>query len=338
MGPGKGTQVTPDVDVHFAPLSAPVPPQSSVRGQNIGDRVWHAVLGGFGGAVLIVAGIIVLVLARVAHPAVTAAGPIRFLTGRDWDPVQDSFGALPFIYGTLVTSAVAVLVAVPVAIGLAIFICEMAPVRVGRILAFPIELLAAIPSVVFGLWGLFVLVPWVRDTLEAVLGKTLGFLPFFSGPHIGLGYLSGGLILAIMILPTITSVSIEVLRTVPASLREAAFALGATRWEVVQTSVLPYGKAGMLGATILGLGRALGETMAVTMVIGNSPTIHASLFSPGYSLPSVIANEFAEATGAMHTSALAALGLILFGLALVLNALARVMVNAVASGPARVTV
>jgi phosphate transport system permease protein len=295
------------------------------------------VLGGFGGAVLLVAGVIVLVLARIAKPAAVAAGPLSFLTGRNWDPVQDSFGALPFIYGTLVTSAVAVLVAVPVAVGLGIFICELAPARIGRALSFPIELLAGIPSVVFGLWGLFVLVPWVRNFLEPVLGKSLGFLPLFSGPPIGLGYLSGGLILAIMILPTITSVTVEVLRTVPGNLREAAFALGATRWEVVRKAVLPYGKAGILGASILGLGRALGETMAVTMVIGNSPTINASLFAPGYSLPSIIANEFAEATGTMHTAALAALGLILFGLALLLNALARLLVSAVGSGPARVS-
>jgi phosphate transport system permease protein len=339
MGPQEGgSHAQSHSDVAIGPLTAPSPPPLQARGQNLGDRVWHAVLGGFGGAVLLVAGVIVLVLARIAQPAAIAAGPINFITGRNWDPVQDSFGALPFIYGTLVTSAVAVLVAVPVAVGLGIFICELAPVRVGRALSFPIELLAGIPSVVFGLWGLFVLVPWVRNFLEPVLGRTLGFLPLFSGPPIGLGYLSGGLILAIMILPTITSVTVEVLRTVPGNLREAAFALGATRWEVVKTAVLPYGKAGILGASILGLGRALGETMAVTMVIGNSPTISGSLFAPGYSLPSIIANEFAEATGTMHTAALASLGLILFGLALLLNALARVLVNAVGNGPARVSV
>jgi phosphate transport system permease protein len=338
MGPSEGHHAQPHPDISVAPLTAPAPPSVQARGQNLGDRVWHVVLGGFGGAVLLVAGVIVLVLARIAHPATAAAGPLQFLIGRNWDPVQDSFGALPFIYGTLVTSIVAMVVAVPVAVGLGIFICELAPARVGRWLSFPIELLAGIPSVVFGLWGLFVLVPWVRDHIEPVLGRTLGFLPLFSGPPIGLGYLAGGLILAIMILPTITSVTVEVLRTVPGNLREAAFALGATRWEVVRTSVLPYGKAGILGASILGLGRALGETMAVTMVIGNSPTISASLFAPGYSLPSIIANEFAEATGTMHTAALAALGLILFGMALLLNALARLLVTAVGSGPARVSV
>jgi phosphate transport system permease protein len=337
MGPQAGRHAEVG-KLGVAPLTAPAPAAPQVRGQNLGDRVWRALLGGFGGAVLLVAGVIVLVLARIAHPAAVAAGPFHFLTGHDWDPVQDSFGALPFIYGTVVTSAVAMIVAVPIAIGLAIFVSEMASPRLGRILSFPIELLAGIPSVVFGLWGLFVMVPWVRGFLEPVLGKTLGFLPLFSGPPIGLGYLSGGLILAIMILPTITSVSVDVLRTVPGSLREAAFALGATRWEAVRTAVLPYGKAGILGASILGLGRALGETMAVTMVIGNSPSISASLFSPGYSLPSVIANEFAEATGAMHTSALAALGLILLGLALLLNSVARLLVTAVGNGRARVSV
>jgi phosphate transport system permease protein len=342
MAPNEARSAEPHRNLAVGPLTrratAPVPPSRQVRGQNTGDRVWNAVLGGFGGVVLLVAGVIVLVLGRIGYPAAAATGPLRFLAGRNWDPVQDAFGALPFIYGTLVTSALAVVFAVPVAIGLGIFICEMASARLGRYLSFPIELLAGIPSVVFGLWGLFVLVPWVRGTLEPLLGKTLGFIPFFSGPPIGLGYLSAGLILAIMILPTVTSVTVEVLRTVPGSLREAAFALGATRWEVVRTSVLPYGKAGILGASILGLGRALGETMAVTMVIGNSPAISASLFAPGYSLPSVIANEFAEATGHMHTAALAALGLILLGLALLLNALARVLVNAVAGGPARVSV
>jgi phosphate transport system permease protein len=197
---------------------------------------------------------------------------------------------------------------------------------VRTIVSFPISILAGIPSVVFGLWGLFVLAPILRHDVEPFLARTLGFLPFFKGPAIGLGYLAAGVILAIMILPTITSIAVEVLRTVPGSLREAALALGATRWEMIRISVLPYARAGILGATILGLGRALGETMAVTMLIGNSPTISASLFAPGYSLPAVIANEFAEASG-MQTSALAALGLILFGVTLLLNALARALVR-----------
>jgi phosphate transport system permease protein len=315
--------------------SAPAP---KLRRGRIGDRVWSVLLGGVAGSILVIAGLIVFVLARLSHPVLAKVGLVPFVKGTDWDPVQESFGALPFIYGSLVTSAVAMAVAVPIALGVAICVGELVPPRFARWITFPVELLAGIPSVVFGLWGLFVLVPWVRDHLEPVLGKTLGFLPLFQGPPLGLGYLAGGLILAIMILPTITSVTVEVLGTVPSSLREAAFALGATRWEVVRMAVLPYGRPGILGAAILGLGRALGETMAVTMVIGNSPEIHASLFSPGYSLPSIIANEFAEATGTVHTAALAALGLILLGLALLLNSLARLLVHAVSSGPRRMAV
>jgi phosphate transport system permease protein len=250
-----------------------------------------------------------------------------FLTGRDWDPVQDSFGALPFLYGTLVTSLVAVAIAVPVSIGLALFLCEMAPARVRRVVTYLVELLAGIPSVVYGLWGLLVLVPLLRNVVEPGLAKWFSFIPLFSGPPIGLGYLAAGLILAIMILPTIASVTVEVLRTVPPALREGALALGATRWEAIRIAVLPYATRGILGAVILGLARALGETMAVTMVIGNQPEIHASLFAAGYSLPSVIANEFAEATGDVHLGALAGLALVLLGVTLLLSAGARVLVQ-----------
>jgi phosphate transport system permease protein len=316
----------------------PTPAAVKPRRGGFGDRVWSALLGGVGGAILVIAGLIVFVLARLSHPVLAKAGLFPFIKGTDWDPVQESFGALPFIYGSVVTSLVAMIVAVPIALGVAICVGELVPPKYARWITFPVELLAGIPSVVFGLWGLFVLVPWVRDHLQPLLGKTLGFLPLFQGPPLGLGYLSGGLVLAIMILPTITSVTVEVLSTVPGSLREAAFALGATRWEAVRMAVLPYGRPGIMGAAILGLGRALGETMAVTMVIGNSPEIHASLFATGYSLPSIIANEFAEATGSMHIAALAALGLILLGLALLLNALARLLVHAVSSGPSRVSV
>jgi phosphate transport system permease protein len=211
----------------------------------------------------------------------------------------------------------------------------MAPPALRPIVSFPLELLAGIPSVVYGLWGLFVMVPLLREYVEPFLAKTLGFLPLFQGPQIGLGFLAAGLVLSVMILPTITSISIEVLRTVPGPLREAALALGATRWEMIRLSVIPYARAGVIGAVILGLGRALGETMAVTMVIGNSPKISASLFAAGYSLPSVIANEFAEASGQMHTGALAALGLILFGVTLLLNAGAQVLVRIATRGPQR---
>jgi phosphate transport system permease protein len=297
--------------------------------------VWNGLLGAFGGAVLVVMGVIVLELARMSRPALIA-GPARFLLERDWDPVTGSFGALPFIYGTVVTSAVAIAIAVPASVGLALFLSEMGPKGLRPVVSFAVETLAAIPSVVYGLWGLFVLVPWLRSSVEPALQQTLGFLPIFQGPPIGLGYLAAGLVLFVMILPTVTSVTGEVLKTVPSSLREAALALGATRWEAIRTAVLPYARPGILGAALLGLARALGETMAVTMVIGNSPEIHASLFAPGYTLPAVIANEFAEATGEVHLGALAGLALVLFGLSLLLNGLARLLVGAVTRGPARV--
>jgi len=301
---------------------------------NVGDRAYATMLTALGGAVLIVAGLIIYELWKSAHVAM-AAHPLQFIKGTDWDPVRESFGALPFIYGTLVSSAVSIIVAVPIALGLAIFLVEISPIALRPLVAFPLELLAGIPSVVYGLWGLFVMVPWLRGQLEPFLGATLGFLPLFQGPPLGLGYLAGGLILAVMILPTIASVSIEVLKKVPVSLKEGSLALGATKWEMVRIASLPYSRAGIVGAIILGLGRALGETMAVTMVIGNSPEIHASLFAAGYSLPSVIANEFAEATSAMHTGALAALALILFGVTLLLNSIARLLVRAVGRSPAR---
>jgi phosphate transport system permease protein len=311
-----------------------VEPSISGRSRNPGDRVWGGVLVALGGLVLVVAGAIVLVLGDAARPAYGQLGILKFLTSSDWDPVAGSFGALPFIYGTLVTSLVAIFFAVPISIGLALFLSEMGPARLRPVVSFAIETLAAIPSVVYGLWGLFVLVPLLRNPIEPMLGKTLGFLPMFKGPPIGLGYLAAGLILAVMILPTIASVIIEVLKTVPPSLREGALALGATRWEAIRMAVLPYGRAGIMGATLLGLGRALGETMAVTMVIGNSPEVHASLFAPGYSLPAVIANEFAEATGDLHLAALAGLGLVLFGITIILNVCARLLVWKVARGPA----
>ncbi len=299
-----------------------------------GDKVWAAALAILGGGVLAVVGVVVIELAQAARPAL-AGGVFHFLGDSSWDPVAGSFGALPFVYGTLVTSAIALAVALPVSVGLALFLSEMGPARLRPLVSFAIETLAAIPSVVYGLWGLFVLVPLLRDHVEPALARTLGFLPIFRGAPIGLGYLAAGMILAVMILPTITSVTGEVLKTVPSALREGALALGATRWEAIRMAVLPYAKPGILGAALLGLGRALGETMAVTMVIGNSPEIHASLFAAGYTLPAVIANEFAEATGAVHVGALAGLALVLFGLSLLLNTLARLLVRVVARGPAR---
>jgi phosphate transport system permease protein len=307
--------------------AAPLAP----AGVNAGDRAWGAILYLFGGVVLLLAGFILYTLVHLAQPAFASVGVLKFITSDNWDPVASDFGALPFIYGTVVTSAVAMVIAVPVGLGLAIFLTELAPRRLRFLVGFGVELLAGIPSVVFGLWGLFVLAPLLREHLEPFLASTVGTLPgvgkLFSGAPLGLGYLPAGLILSMMILPTITSVTVEVMKTVPAPLREASLALGATRWEMVRWSVLPYAGAGLLGAALLGLGRALGETMAVTMVIGNSPEIHASLFAPGYSLPSIIANEFAEASDAAHTGALAGLALVLFGITFLMNAIARLLVR-----------
>jgi phosphate transport system permease protein len=310
--------------------------EAQPRRVNVPDRAWGIGLTILGLAVLAVAAIIIAELLRIGGPALRHTGLVAFVTTSVWDVTRDIFGAAPFIYGTLVTSAVALLIALPVSLGLALFLTEMAPASVRSIVSFPISLLAGIPSVVYGLWGLFVLVPLLRHPIEPLLAKTLGFLPLFQGAPIGLGYLAAGMILAIMILPTITTIAIEVLQTVPGSLREAALALGATRWEAIRMAVLPYARAGIVGASMLGLGRALGETMAVTMVIGNSPTIRASLFAPGYTLPAVIANEFAEASGDMHTSALAALGLLLFAVTVLLNIAARLLVRMSRRGPARV--
>ncbi|HEX7672179.1 MAG TPA: phosphate ABC transporter permease subunit PstC, partial [Polyangiaceae bacterium] len=247
-----------------------------------------------------------------------------------WDPVRDLFGALPFMYGTVVSSLLALSIAVPIALGVAIFLTELCPVRLRLPLSFVVELLAAVPSVVYGLWGIFALAPLLRDHVEPALKSTLGFLPLFQGPHQGYGMLAGGIVLAIMILPTIASVSREVLKAVPDTLREGAFALGATRWESLRDVVLPFSRSGLLGAVILGLGRALGETMAVTMVIGNRAEIKASLFAPSYTMASVIANEFTEATGDVYLSALAEIGLLLFVVTLLLNIVARLLVWRVA--------
>ena len=297
------------------------------RHTHVGDRAFAVVVTLLGGSVLLVVGVIVLVCTRLSLPAFHKIGFFHFLAGSDWNPVEDSFGALPFIYGTLVTSAIAIVLAMPVAIGLALFLTEMSPAKVRRFVSFFVEILAAIPSVVFGLWGLLVLVPILRDIVEPALGRWFGWIPLFSGAPLGIGFLPAGIVLAIMILPTIASVTIEVLRTMPAALREGALALGATRWEAIRAVVLPYASRGIMGAVILGLARALGETMAVTMLIGNQPEIHGSLFAAGYSLPSVIANEFAEASGAIHTGALAGLALVLFGVTLMLSASARLLVR-----------
>ncbi|MHB8076157.1 phosphate ABC transporter permease subunit PstC [Desulfosporosinus fructosivorans] len=267
-----------------------------------------------------------------ALPSIEKFG-FSFITGREWDPVKEQFGALPFIYGTLVTSLLALIIAAPIGLGVAIFLNEMATSRVRSVIAFLVEMLAAIPSVVYGLWGIFVLAPWLRETVEPGLAKWFGFLPLFQGTPLGFGMLAGGLILAIMILPTIAAISGEVMAAVPNEQREAALALGATKWEMIRIAVLPYARSGILGGVMLGLGRALGETMAVTMLIGNRPDILPSLFAPAYSMAAVIANEFTEATYELYLSSLVEIGLILFGITLILNVFARLLVWSVARGP-----
>lgn len=251
---------------------------------------------------------------------------LTFLVSSDWDPTNDQYGALAFIYGTAVSSGLALLIAVPLSLGVGLCLTETAPEWVSRKLGFLVELLAAIPSVVYGLWGVFVMGPWLRDHLEPVLGKCLGFLPLFQGPRVSVGMLSAGVVLAIMVLPYIAAVCTDVFRVVPQTQREAALALGATKWEMVRTAVLPFGTSGIIGAIILGLGRALGETIAVAMVIGNRPAISASLFMPATTLASVIANEFVEATSALNVSALIELALVLLVLGLILNVAARMLV------------
>jgi phosphate transport system permease protein len=251
----------------------------------------------------------------------------HFLISSNWDPGNDEYGALPFIFGTLVTSAIALIIAVPISIATAVYLTELAPLWLRQPLIMFIELLAAVPSVILGLWGIFVMVPWLHNYLVPVLINTLGFLPLFQGTNYGPCLLAAGIIVAIMIIPIITSVSREILRSVPGLQREAAYALGATRWEVTRIAVLSYAKKGLFGAVILGLGRALGETMAVTMVIGNIPQIVLSLFKPGATLASIIANEFNEATSPMLTSTLFELGLVLLGVTVIVNALAQLLLK-----------
>ena len=256
----------------------------------------------------------------------------KFFGQSDWNPVEDQYGALPFIYGTIVSSVLSLVIAVPLSIGVAVFITEMCPVGLRGILSFTTELLAAIPSVVYGLWAIFVLVPLIREYAEPFLAKTLGWTGLFTGPPYGIGMLAAGVILAIMVIPIISSITREVLTVVPQHQREAVLALGATRWEMIRMGVLRNARAGIVGAIILGLGRALGETMAVTMVIGNRPEIAKSLFAPGYTMASVLANEFTEASGDLYLSALIEIGLALFFVTIVVNALARVMVWSVTRG------
>ena len=248
-----------------------------------------------------------------------------FISNSTWDPVHDQFGALPFIFGTLFSSLIALMIALPLSVGIAIFLSELSPRWLEHPVSLLVELLAAIPSIVYGLFGIFVMVPWLRDTIEPFLGDHFGFIPLFTGPPYGFGMLAAGLILSLMIIPIIASISRDVMKAIPGSMREAAYALGATRWEAIKI-VLSGSKSGILGATLLGLGRAVGETMAVTMVIGNRPGISFSLFDPGHTMASVLANEFTEATSDLYISSLIEIALLLFVMTIILNAFARFIV------------
>lgn len=286
-------------------------------------------------ALVAVVGLIIFELLRESRPSLIKFG-FKFLTKQIWDPVAEDFGALPFIFGTIVSSIVALIIAVPLSVGTALFLTELCPRRLRGILSLLVELLSAIPSVIYGLWGIFVLSPFLRVHVQPFLAKYFGWTGLFSGPKYGWGMLAAGVILAIMILPIIASITREVVTAVPRVQREAALALGATRWEMLRMAVLRNARPGIFGAVILGLGRALGETMAVTMVIGNRPEIARSLFAPGHTLASVIANEFTEAVGATYLSALVEMALVLFVLTLVVNALAGLLVWSVTRGmPAR---
>lgn len=274
-------------------------------------------------------------LIQGSRPSIAKFG-WKFLTTTVWDPVSEQYGALPYIFGTFVTAAIALAIAVPLSVGTAIYLTDLAPMRLRQPLASVIEMLAAVPSVIWGLWGIFVLVPWLRSDIYPFLQKWLGFLPLFKGPIYGLGLLTSGIIVAIMILPIVTSVSREVLRSVPSLQREAAYALGATRWEVTRIAVLSYARRGLFGAAVLGLGRAVGETMAVTMLIGNAPYLGWSLFHSADTLASVIANQFAEASSFDYSrSSLFELGLVLLGLTVLVNILAQIMIRTMTSAETR---
>lgn len=305
----------------------------ALRRESRADRVYRAVLTGIAWLLPALLLVIAAELLVGAWPALETFGA-KFLTRSIWDPVAGEFGVLPLVVGTLYVSAVAMVIAVPLALGIAIFLTEFAPRPLRGPVATLVELLAAIPSVIYGLWGIFVLIPFLRDTAWPIVRPALDWLPFFDGVFYGPSVLAAGVILAIMVLPYVASVSREVLLAVPPAQREAALALGATRWEAVWTVILPYGRAGIFGAVVLGLGRALGETMAVTMLIGNRHEIGVSLLQPGYTIAAAIANEFAEAVTSLHLSALVLAGLVLFAITVVINALARWLIWRVARGSA----
>jgi phosphate transport system permease protein len=306
----------------------PAPLVASARQRRFlsGDRIFQGLALASAATILLIALIFLVALFVPALPAIRRFGLAFFVT-RTWDPVRQTFGALPALYGTLVTSAIGILIAFPVGMGAAIFLAEEA--RLGFLrgpLSFAVELLAGIPSVVIGLWAFFILTPLMRDNVDPFLKSTLGFLPLFQGTANGYGYLTAGVVLAIMVLPIMIALSRDVLRAVPRALREASLALGATKAETIWSVILPYARVGITGAVLLSLGRALGETIAVTMVIGNRPVISASLFSSGYTLPSVLANEFTEAVGPLYQGSLFYLGLVLVLITIAVNVLARLLI------------
>jgi phosphate transport system permease protein len=321
--------VAPIVDA----IGPAAPPRTLTGTSNAADRLFRAVLTLAALAIPVLLGFLVYELYTGSRLAMGQFG-FSFITDSVWDPVAEKFGAFPLIFGTLLSSFLALLIAVPLSLGVAVYITEFAPKFLRQPVAFVIELLAAIPSVVYGLWGIFVLIPFLKKFIFPALRTGLGFLPFFQGPIYGPSMLAASIILAIMIMPFIMSVAREVLLAVPDSQREASLALGATRWEAVISAIIPYARSGIFGAIILGLGRALGETMAVTMLIGNRHEIAASLFAPGYTMAAVIANEFSEAATDMHFSALTYVAFVLFGLTILVNAAARLLIWRVARGAA----
>lgn len=318
-----------------APVDAPAvdAETSAIGGPSTGDRIYRVLTAAFAAAIPALLLLIAIEVMRAAWPAFSEFG-LGFLTSSEWDAVRSRFGAAPMIFGTVVSSLLALAIATPLALGVAIFLSEFAPAWLRQPLAFLVDLLAAIPSVVYGLWGIAVLLPLMQATVMPFVQDTLGLggTALFEGAPYGYSMASAGLILAIMILPYISAVSREVLLAVPRSQREAALALGATKWEMIRDAVVPFARSGIVGGIILGLGRALGETMAVTMLIGNRNEISASLFAPGYTMAAVIANEFTEAVGDLHLAALAYVALTLFGVTVVVNALARLLIWRVSRG------
>ena len=321
----------PDTVVTSEKLAVVPKNRATVREAVFADQIFRSFVILCAVAVLAIVGLIFFELLSQSRLSISKFG-LSFLKKQIWDPVAEDFGALPFIYGTVVSSLLGLVIAVPLSVGTALFITEICPIRLRGVLSLLVELLAAIPSVIYGLWGIFVLAPFLRLHVQPFLANYFGWTGFFSGPKYGWGMLAAGCIIAIMILPIIASITREVITAVPRVQREAALALGATKWEMLRMAVLRNARPGIFGATILGLGRALGETMAVTMVIGNRPEIAKSLFAPGYTLASAIANEFTEAVGNVYFSALMEMALVLFVITLIVNALAVLLVWSITRG------